>query len=227
MKRIEFRDTTGVVPEEFYPKPSKNLIPNWIKNLAPYVNNDPAKKHNWQTAKRCIPLLEATMVGYTIVTTEDIIVEQSDEGVFYSWKQGAGIEFHESFQLSTHSYTQNPGKIPKWMNPWSIKTPNGYSCLFVSPLNSDDLPVEAFSGVVDTDNYFERVNFPFMLKDPSFNGVIPAGTPIVQVFPFRRESWSMKIENGATKDLQRLHRRINGVVINAYRKMMHVPKTFK
>ena len=227
MKTIEFRDTTGVVPEEFYPRPSKQLIPDWLKELSPYVDKDPARKHNWQTAKRCIPLLEATMVGYTIVTAEDIVIEQVDGETFYSWGQGLGIEFHSSFQLSTHSYTKNPGKIPKWMNPWSIKTPAGYSCLFTSPLNSDGLPFDAFSGVVDTDNYFERVNFPFMLTDPSFHGVVPAGTPIVQVFPFKRESWSMKIEQGATRDLDRLHRRINGKVINAYRNITHVPKTFK
>jgi hypothetical protein len=40
--------------------------------------------------------------------------------------------------------------------------------------------------MVDCDGYFEYVNFPFFFHAPNFNGIIPAGTPLVQVIPIKR-----------------------------------------
>jgi hypothetical protein len=51
------------------------------------------------------------------------------------------------------------------------------------------LPFQTFSGVVDTDSYTMPVNFPFLLRK-DFEGVIPKGTPIAQVIPIRRDSWT-------------------------------------
>ena len=42
-------------------------------------------------------------------------------------------------------------------------------------------------GIVDTDSYNALVNFPFFLNDWSYEGLIPAGTPMAQVIPFKRE----------------------------------------
>jgi hypothetical protein len=55
-------------------------------------------------------------------------------------------------------------------------------------------------GIVDTDTYNAAVNFPFVLNEPNkFEGLIPAGTPIAQVIPFKREFWEMSI--GVEADL--------------------------
>jgi hypothetical protein len=62
-----------------------------------------------------------------------------------------------------------------------------------------DLPFTILPGVVDTDRYTAPVNFPFLINDPNFEGLIPAGTPIAQVIPFKREPWEMSI--GKEKDL--------------------------
>jgi hypothetical protein len=32
-----------------------------------------------------------------------------------------------------------------------------------------------------------------VINDPSFEGMIPKGTPIAQVIPFKRENWAMEI----------------------------------
>ena len=42
--------------------------------------------------------------------------------------------------------------------------------------------------MVDTDKYPIPVHFPFLLKK-NFEGLIKQGTPIIQVIPFKRESW--------------------------------------
>ena len=51
----------------------------------------------------------------------------------------------------------------KFINKWLIKTPPGYSCLFVKPLNHFETRFEIISGVVDTDTYINTINFPFLL----------------------------------------------------------------
>lgn len=37
------------------------------------------------------------------------------------------------------------------------------------------------------------------LRDPNFEGMIPAGTPMAQIIPFKRDSWEMSI--GKQQDL--------------------------
>ena len=54
-------------------------------------------------------------------------------------------------------------------------------------------------GIVDTDKYVSPVNFPFILNDIKFTGLIPAGTPIAQVIPFKRDSWKMNF--GSEKEI--------------------------
>lgn len=220
MPTIKFTDTTGVVPEDFYPTPSKLHIPEWLKRLAPYSD----EKQNDQTAKRCMPMLDAVMSGYTIVTTEDIKVEQTETTPYYRWSSGLGIEFHTVNQASTHAGVHAP--IPKWLNPWSIQTPRGYSCLFVAPLNNDGMAFTPFAGVVDTDTYIPVVNFPFLLSDPNFEGLVPAGTPIVQVIPFQREAWTIETIVGNNQDIVRAQRRLNSKFKGGYRNLFRSPKSF-
>ena len=89
----------------------------------------------------------------------------------------------------------------KYLNPWKIKTPKNYSCLFVNPLNTEESGIRIISGIVDTDEYPENVNFPFFLKklkkDEVF--VLKKNDPIALVFPFLRDNWKMKIKEQTKK----------------------------
>lgn len=220
-KQIVFIDATGKVPEAFYPTPAKMAIPEWIKNLHPYYNNNGKEG---STAKRCLPLLDAVMFGYTIYTTADIRITQNPNGTSYEWPHGLGINFHDGRQIETHKKTNY--EIPKWMNPWAIKTPPGYSILFVEPLNSDNNTISIFSGVVDSDKYVAQTNLPFILSDSKFQGIIEAGTPIAQVIPFRRESWSMKIERGQNSEIEESNEMIARKFKNSYRFFFRAKKSF-
>jgi hypothetical protein len=64
--------------------------------------------------------------------------------------------------------------------------------LFIHPLNSGDTPFHSFSGIVDTDKHPVTVNFPFLIRK-DFEGNIPAGTPMIQVIPFKRDKWESKV----------------------------------
>ena len=228
MPIIKFTDTTGQVPEIYHPTPSKAHIPEWMQKLKSYHGGNfsigPDGANN-QTAKRCIPMLDAVMAGYTIVSNFDISVTEQGGAPYFQWPSGLGIDFHHSFQVATHSTAESKNAIPKFMSPWSIETPAGYSTLFVSPLNQDSPIVNAFAGFVDTDTYFAPVNFPFILK-PGFSGVIEAGTPIAQAIPIRREAWTMKIESGNNKRIETVQNALFSKFHAVYRKQYWFRKEY-
>jgi hypothetical protein len=223
MPIIKFTDITENIPEQLYPKPAKNFLPEWMKSLPPYH-----KEVGEMTGKKCMPMLDAMMSGYIIVTTDDIKVSKDENGFdFYEWKDGRGIEFHIREQMETHPEIPARGDVPKWVSPWSIETPSGYSCLFVSPLNHDKLPLKAFPGIVDTDKYFWPVGIPFILADKDFVGIIPAGTPIVQIIPFKRENWKSEFFHKTTNKIMKSYRLISGAFRNGYKKYLRSPKSFE
>lgn len=211
---IIFTDTFGV-SEEYYPKPAGKLIPDWYKTLESYMGGkkepDEDDKPNG-TIKRCMPVFDAISSGYIIELPVDIWVKQKEQPPKvgdlnsildvnnletqprYQWTNFNIIEFHSIEQAPNHPNRGGHRDLyPKFMNPWAIKTPPGYSTIFVQPFHRD-APFTILPGVVDTDTYTAPINFPFVLNDAEkFSGLIPAGTPIAQVIPFKREIWQMKI----------------------------------
>jgi hypothetical protein len=109
------------------------------------------------------------------------------------------ISFHVIGQAPYHP-NMNNFPYPKFTNPWSIKTPPGWSCLFLPPVHSSNSFFTILEGFVDTDRYTAPVNFPFVLKSVDFEGLIPAGTPMVQVIPIKRENWKMSLGDQSNID---------------------------
>ena len=87
--------------------------------------------------------------------------------------------------------TSVPNSSMTFINPWTIKTPPGYSSLITQPFNNINYPhpqIKTFTGLVNTDTYFNPVTYFFHVKAP-FTGIIKKGTPLVQVVPIKREEW--------------------------------------
>jgi hypothetical protein len=234
--KIVFTDTLGI-PEEYKPLPASLLLPDWYKNLESYMSGE--KKPNGEgtttgTAKRCMPIFDAITSGYIIFTHSDLWISQRpDENTgkivpYYEWAHFGAIQFHPKGQLPQHPDGRSQDvAYPKWMNAWSIKTPPGYSTLFVSPLHRET-PIMCLPGVVDTDTYTAPVNFPFVLKDPKMEGLIPAGTPIVQVIPLKRDAW--KIEFGSQEDLnaqEKIFTKLRTKFFDSYKTQYRQPKEYR
>lgn len=199
------------VLKEFYPTPASENIPSWYKDLDSYTTNNKkildSDGNIGPTIKKCMPVFDSITTGYIIYTYSDIYVRQDEtktehgeiiKNPFYSWSYQNAIEFHSIDQAPSHPNRNNHNlAYPKFISPWGIKTPNGYSTLFIQPVHRES-PFTILPGVVDTDTYYAPVNFPFVLNDVSFEGMIPAGTPIAQVIPFKRDSWKMSF--GSDKD---------------------------
>jgi hypothetical protein len=197
MKKIEFipssLEVQHLVPS---PKPSKKYIPESYKK----IQTDKPKKIFFEgskltsnTIKQCMPFLDSLTNGYIQETWTDIYIEKQDEKTCkYIWSSNPEIMTNRNFinrEIQEYFY---PTEFT-WRQPWKIKTPNRFSCLIVHPLNRDDLPFFTLSGIVDSDKYFHSSfgNIPFYIKK-NFEGLIPAGTPMYQIIPIKRETWNSK-----------------------------------
>jgi len=206
--KIIFTDTVGL-PDGFKPQPAMECVPEWYKKMESYTNGEkkPAGDGNTTaTIKRCMPVFDVITHGYIISTYVDVWVSQKEQAQedgtlkimpWYEWPSFGPIAFHPIVQAPTHP-SQNGAPYPKWINPWGIKTPPGYSVLITAPVHRENI-FSIMPGVVDTDTYTAPINFPMVLTNVKFEGLVPAGTPIAQVIPLQRESWQMSI--GTEDDL--------------------------
>lgn len=202
--------------QNILPQPIKLNIPKWFKSL----NHGKELK----TIKGCIPFLETLQTGYLIRNYQDTYIKHNITTEFDNGgggkKHGKGLveyatthpHLGENLNIAQNPQLHSPeqlGDSPlvkknknldfhKFLNPWIIETPPGYSCLFTAPLNNRDDRFEIMSGIVSTDNYYNHINFPFTLNGDKYeqiDTIIKMGTPVAQVIPFKRESWTHSIEH--------------------------------
>lgn len=225
--KIVFTDTTGADLEQ--PKPASRLVPEWYKNTESYINGEKkpmGKGETGATIKRCIPVFDAITAGYIIESPADVYVSNKDGAQWFEWSDLGLINFHPVEQASLHPL-KKPFPYPKWINPWSIATPKGYSTLFVQPFHRESI-FTILPGIVDTDQYTPPVNFPFVINDPAFQGLIPKGTPIAQVIPFKRDSWTMQIGNKKDIEAQnKVVKKLHSVFFDKYKSMFWTKKDYR
>lgn len=218
------------VHEDFRPKRAKDFIPDWYRKTSPLVKWDGVNESSNPldlTVKKCVPLLDSLTAGYIIPLWNDCFIKQENNETHIT------LADNNNF-LQTHGLVQNPhypatgenGTFIKFVSPWSIVTPKGYSCLFVNPFHNPNGAVTILEAIVDTDSYHE-VNFPALLNRPREQQVIPAGIPLVQVIPFKRDEW--QIDYGDQSDIDKINNvsiRRHSVFINAYKKLFWSRKSY-
>jgi hypothetical protein len=211
MKNIIFTNTSGY-KDILKPIPAYTMVPEWYKQTESYIGGEKKPGGNGETKatiKRCMPIFDAMTAGYLILSPADVWVSLKEatavdaktgepvEGEatkimqYFEWSSFGLISFHPIEQAALHP-AKNEHVYPKWINYWSIKTPKGYSVQITQPMHRESI-FTIMPGIVDTDKYTAPINFPMVINDPNFEGLIPKGTPIAQVIPFKRESWQMEI----------------------------------
>lgn len=192
------------------PKPTKLNIPDWYKEISHDLKQ--------RTIKGCMPFLDTLTTGYILNMPIEYRIKHNvkyeDEQTTQAFAQlEPNSEIYHFTNINTYKNESHPIEqlgmkcpfiqknktmnIHKILNPWVIETPPGYSCIFLPPLNNGDDRFSIIPGIVDTDLFPNEINFPFIIngdKYPVLDTVIKEGTPYVQVIPFKRESWKMKIE---------------------------------
>lgn len=216
---IKFTDTMGI-DDLYNVVPAIKEIPDWYKKTEGYTGGkfnvvDGATN---KTIKKCIPVFDSITAGYIIKTYTDIFVAQKDGAPYYQWAYFTDvISHHSQIEVSNHPMNDNTDP-PKLRNPWSIQTKNGYSCFFVNPMHRENNIFTILPAIVDTDKYTLPINFPFILNNKKWEGIIPAGTPVAQVIPFKRDKFKMKIENNFADDENKKKiTKLNSVWNHAYK----------
>lgn len=176
----------GVIAE---PYPAKQAIPDWYRKL-PAVDKDHVhSQNNGLTAKRCMPFLDALTTGWIIPLAATVRLEIRDNGqtVDAGWEiDHVMVSNHAMHQIAGNP--REPRPPCKFHNYWTVATPPGWSCLFVSPLNRPNPVFDLVSGVVDTDTYRSLIHFPFIATAPDGVYTLERGTPLVQVIPYKRSA---------------------------------------
>lgn len=176
----------GVIAE---PVPAKSFMPDWFKKLPPVDTNHLTAVNNGITVKRCMPFLDAMTVGWIVPLAATVRLEISDNGqtVDAGWDvDHVMVSNHAMHQIAGNP--REPRPPCKFHNYWTIKTPPGWSCLFIPPLNRPNGIFECIAGVVDTDTYHSLINFPFIATAADGVYTLTRGMPLVQVIPFRRDA---------------------------------------
>jgi hypothetical protein len=233
------------IGSQHVPEPSKSAIPEWFSSADKHKKMPNGLyelsfvlKDGKQTVERvlswksCPALLDAVISGYVLKTPVDIKIDKVDGKPFISnieecsyfcnmrgYQEGLPTPYgYEDLQL-------------QWITNWVPQVPAGYTTMWTHPLNRFDLPFISISGFVDTESYTQRGKLPFFIKK-DFQGTIPAGTPFVQIFPIKSESWEMdlkvyteeEIKENDQKDYKATHRQDSSR--SSYKKSFWVKKQY-
>lgn len=201
------------------PFPARREIPDWLKNMPTETGTQ------YSTVKHCMPFLDAMTTGYLIPVPCEIHWEISPQGDIRARSPLHMIMDHDKVQFPGAPFENQ--KVIKFRSPWVVKTPPGYSCLFVAPLNRFECPFRVLPGVVDTDTYYAEIFFPALtLLKPGQKFIMPKGMPIVQVIPFKREDWKSVVAPQDPAERERVRKEFNEN-IHAYRQNYRAVRTFE
>ena len=192
MNILNFNSVGDYMPDI---KPAKSHIPEWYKNIKGNNKNN-LKFQNDQSPptinlKSCMPFFDSFNIGYIIELAQDLYVETKDNEPYVHWMSKpdpVGFrEVGENIIPIPDGYSQNHFT---WKNPHILNAKKGYSAIVTHPFNRHDLPFISLTGIIDIDTLVGNGNIPFFIQQ-GFEGLIPRGTPILQVIPFKRESWKI------------------------------------
>lgn len=184
------------------PEPAVKHVPEWYKSLSKFnksnkdITLDPQNNLGTDGAqvstKMCMPFLDATTAGYMYILEDDLYVDLDEQGKpTLSWR--GDVMLADKRPIVDIVVPDNCHPIHYgWRMNWYYETPPGYSVLITHPMNRYDLPFYVQSGIVESDVWGLPVFIAFFLKR-NFRGVIPKGTPIMQIIPFKRDSWELEV----------------------------------
>ena len=218
------------------------LVPKWFRDAPRYHHGSKEMevKDGWHnlTVKHCMPFLDAMTAGYFITTWTDITIVLENGLPKVGYPDTSVIEAF-GYDLARHQpYFESRVPSPSgsglfnwaWSTYWRIKTEPGVSCLFTHPLNRTDLPFKTLSGITDTDRWGGSDVLNFAL-DEGFEGLIPRGTPIAQIIPFRRETWEASVSASVDIEHKLVRDEVNDLRMNHkksgyYRDNLHTRKRY-
>ena len=176
------------------PTPAALHIPDWLKQMPAEVammqREEQAGPNG--TAKRCLPFVDAMTVGYILPLAADVQFYMPDALNLDIVSPEKLVDWQNERGFPGAPFAQQI--VVKFINPWVVQTPPGYSTLFVPMLNQFRFPFQLLSGLVETDTYYNEVYFPAVcLMRPGEVVELKRGTPLVQAIPIKRETFKSNV----------------------------------
>lgn len=175
-------------------------MPEWFKSAAPFEINPETKEPYInpaggpvKTFRACPGLLDIFITGYMYVTPCKITFKKNSNGVTIV-KTESGYEDFVGPRTPMKEFPVPEGYNDfhfHWYPNWAPSVPEGYSVMYLHPINRFDLPFITTSAIIDNDKMDTSGLVPFFVKK-DFEGTIPAGTPYMQLIPYKREDWKME-----------------------------------
>lgn len=196
MCHIEFHTPAAAFDEIPHPYPASRHMPEWLKQM-------PTDVPQGGTVKRCPPFVTAMTAGYIIPAPADMRFTMSPQGELTAYCHLNIVAKHFEDQYRGSPFAS--ATVLKFRNPWIVITPPEYVCMITGPINRFEVPLMALTGIVETGTYYKEVQLPMVCmlqRGQSF--MIPRGAPLIQVIPFKRESWtsSLGVLDMAKRDKQ-------------------------
>lgn len=217
------------------PKPAKSYIPDWYKDTTSYYNGNTLEIGQdfsaLKTIKTCMPVLDVMSAGYIQESWSDLYIEHDGDRIKFATPNGR-------VSLATLRDPHALGRMPlldgheqfffHWNRVWNPVLPKGYSALIQHPAYMHDLPFTSLPAIVDSDQYYSPGKVGFFIKK-GFQGVIPAGTPMYQIIPFKRDEWEAEklvVGDKERADLTRISFETDSSFIGAYKRKFWSRKSF-
>ena len=219
------------------PFPASQGLPEWWRDMAPYhrsAESPDGKKlivegyESNATFKKCAPMLDSLTAGYIIPLWSDVQVRQINGEARVTWRVTPHV--FEPHGAPSESVPPPPGytnQVMKFKNTWIPRTPKGYSVLVTQPFGYNNTPFYAIPAIIDSDTSSLEIVPPMWIRE-GFEGIVEKGTPMVQIIPFKRDSWTSKFscyEKGEAEIIQ--DRNFNSTIVGHYIKNHWSKKTYK
>lgn len=187
-------DLTFLCPPELaghipFPRPAADCVPDWYRALPPILDLDRDDGGRAPgTVRACLPFADALALGWMLPLPFDLSVTRDDaDQLVFQWADA--VPFRPVALMHPGQIGGDDGifsgDLPlKFVNPWRVVLPQGWSAAMLHPLNHFELPFTTFNAVVDCDTHAHAVDIPFRWTGSA--AVLPAGTPIAQIVPFQR-----------------------------------------
>jgi hypothetical protein len=205
------------------PQPSSTLMPHYLKAMEHPSRGKPRfdQKGYVTNARACVPFSDALGAGWIQATWCDIHISVVGGEIRYNSSNDRSpiLSHREMNAVMAEAW---PDYLPVefvWMSQWQPQAPQGFSLLITQPLNRPELPFHTTSGIIDADQFTVEGpgKIPFYIRK-GFTGLIPAGTPMYQIIPIRREAWKRELRDHDDKRRPRTYSRLRRYFTGGYRR---------
>jgi hypothetical protein len=191
---------------DLHPRATKSFTPDWFKQIPSQksLNNSESVFNETKTVKICPSFPDYFSQGYVIPMWADTTLKYQTD--IDTWEYRCGQLGDSPYKIEVHGHPQYLDYAPssnflgkksdfmfKFISPWELKTPEGYSVLQLPMFYHFDDNFSVLPGIIDTDIH-HTINQQVTYHGDGSEIFIKKGTPLVQYIPFKRDQYELVVK---------------------------------